>query len=65
LEKVFLLHLLLKHISDISLTFQEIVLYLPQILNCCSKNVQEIMHKKLGIRPFGKEEEEEEEAVTK
>jgi hypothetical protein len=25
-----------------------------------SKNVQEIMHKKLGIRPFGKEEEKEE-----
>jgi hypothetical protein len=22
-----------------------------------SKNVQEIMHKKLGIRPYGKEEE--------
>jgi hypothetical protein len=30
-----------------------------------SKNVQEIMHKKLGIRPFGKEkEEEEEEAIV-
>jgi hypothetical protein len=33
-----------------------------------SKNVQEIMHKKLGIRPFGKEEEkgeEKEEAIAK
>ncbi len=32
-----------------------------------SKNVQEIMHKKLGIRPFGKDKEEEdkEEAIAK
>jgi hypothetical protein len=29
-----------------------------------SKNVQEIMHKKLGIRPFDSEKEEEEEAIV-
>jgi hypothetical protein len=37
----------------------DIELYLSR-----SKNVTEIMHKKLGIRPFGKDEEEEE-AIAK